>query len=213
MLNHKQKAGRAANGVLVGVAVLLGLAVLVSAGLLLGWLAFGWLPDYLVGVAMLTFGLALLTSDLFVAGHGLPASVGVVALLLGGGLLFSTGGGWLAAIGPLLLGLSLVFSLFCAWLVVKAVEVQRLPASSGRETLIGQLAEVRVALDPQGFVYAEGALWRAVCAVGSLPVGAQVRVTAISGLTLSVTPLASLPAGGPPLPGQLSGQYVEQDRL
>lgn len=179
---------------------LLGLAVLGSGGLLLGWALGAGLSSLLVGLTLIVFGIALLIADLLLAGHGLPAAVGGLGLLIGVGLLFSGPGGFLAPVAPLLLGLALLFALGCGWIVYQAMEVQKQPASTGSETMIGQIAEVRNALDPTGFVFIEGALWRATSAVGSVPVGGQVRIIGVNGLTLSVTPLAGLPPAGEAMP-------------
>ena len=61
---------------------------------------------------------------------------------------------------------------------------------TGWEELMGAEGEVRVALDPVGQVFVQGALWRARLADGEeqVPVGARVRVREVDGLTLLVEP-------------------------
>jgi membrane protein implicated in regulation of membrane protease activity len=58
------------------------------------------------------------------------------------------------------------------------------------DRMIGSSASVCVALDPQGYVRLGAELWRAEVAPGHAPVapGARVRVDAVHGLTLHVTP-------------------------
>jgi membrane protein implicated in regulation of membrane protease activity len=62
--------------------------------------------------------------------------------------------------------------------------------SGGAENLIGELAVVSVALDPEGWVRIGSERWRARAAQqhAPLPVGAEVRVLAIEGLLLRVEP-------------------------
>jgi membrane protein implicated in regulation of membrane protease activity len=57
----------------------------------------------------------------------------------------------------------------------------------GAQTLIGKIAEVRVACMPRGQVFVDGALWEANCAAGAA-VGTRVVVRRVEGLTLEVEP-------------------------
>jgi membrane protein implicated in regulation of membrane protease activity len=57
----------------------------------------------------------------------------------------------------------------------------------GTQTLVGKIAEVRVACMPRGQVFVDGALWEAECAAGAAA-GTRVRVRAVNGLTLEVEP-------------------------
>ncbi len=68
------------------------------------------------------------------------------------------------------------------------------PVRTGSEELIGARAEARTALDPEGQVWIEGALWRARLAGdgGPLRPGDRVTVEAVDGLTLVVRPAAAV---------------------
>jgi membrane protein implicated in regulation of membrane protease activity len=57
----------------------------------------------------------------------------------------------------------------------------------GPQTLVGKIAEVRVACTPLGQVFVEGELWAAECKEGAR-VGTRVRVRRVRGLTLEVEP-------------------------
>lgn len=57
----------------------------------------------------------------------------------------------------------------------------------GAQTLIGKIAEVRVACRPRGQVFVDGELWAAECSDGA-DAGARVRVRRVRGLTLEVEP-------------------------
>jgi membrane-bound serine protease (ClpP class) len=69
------------------------------------------------------------------------------------------------------------------WLALRS-RVQ--PVATGKEAMIGKLAEVRQQLDPDGMVFVEGALWQAICEDGTAEVGEWVRVTAVHELRLLV---------------------------
>jgi membrane-bound serine protease (ClpP class) len=78
----------------------------------------------------------------------------------------------------------LLFSLFLASAVMK-IRMKR--PTTGRQALIGTLAEVRRAVDPRGLVFLHGELWEAVSMNGeALPAGSTAIVTAVEGLRLTV---------------------------
>lgn len=74
---------------------------------------------------------------------------------------------------------------------------RRAPPRGEPDDLVGRRAEVRVALDPVGQVFVDGALWRATSATPdrAVPPGRPVVVETVDGLTLTVRPL---PEGEPP---------------
>jgi membrane-bound serine protease (ClpP class) len=60
---------------------------------------------------------------------------------------------------------------------------------TGQSELIGQVGVVRQALDPEGFVFVHGELWRARTDGDAVPPGQEVRVEGLDdGLTLRVAP-------------------------
>jgi membrane-bound serine protease (ClpP class) len=76
--------------------------------------------------------------------------------------------------------------------VERAIRARREPVRTGWEELVGAEGEVRKALDPNGQVFVEGALWQARPAAGDGPIAAgdRVRVESVDGLTLEVVPVA-----------------------
>jgi membrane-bound serine protease (ClpP class) len=74
---------------------------------------------------------------------------------------------------------------------LKIVQVRRAPVMTGRSELVGQIGVVREALDPEGFIFVHGELWRARTNGESVPPGESVRVEGLDeGLTLRVAPAA-----------------------
>lgn len=57
----------------------------------------------------------------------------------------------------------------------------------GAQTLVGMIGEVREPCRPRGQVFVNGELWEARCEAGADP-GTPVKVLAVMGLTLEVTP-------------------------
>jgi membrane-bound serine protease (ClpP class) len=74
--------------------------------------------------------------------------------------------------------------------LAKALALRRVRPQTGEEELVGDVAVVRQALDPEGLVFVHGELWRARVTSGSAGPGDEVRVVAIDdGLVLEVAPL------------------------
>jgi membrane-bound serine protease (ClpP class) len=93
-------------------------------------------------------------------------------------------------IGPALITLGILSAITFYFVTRKVISAHRdQPIRTGYEEMIGSVAEVRTALDPDGQVWIDGALWRARVADGA-PVrpGDRVVVEAVDGLTLVVKP-------------------------
>jgi membrane-bound serine protease (ClpP class) len=74
-----------------------------------------------------------------------------------------------------------------AWIALKARKSKRL---TGPEAMVGHLAVAMTPLAPTGQVEVRGEIWaaRLVSGTEAVPKGAEVRVEAVDGLVLTVTP-------------------------
>jgi membrane-bound serine protease (ClpP class) len=169
-------------GILAGVGVVLFIAALVGIfALPVNWLA----------VVALLFAFGLIAADLYLAAHGSLTVVGLVVLVLSALNLYDNAQApgvfvalWAIVMVAIMIG---AFAAIGIWLVMRT---RRQPVATGQEGLVGQLAEVRVRLDPEGMVFVEGALWRAVSEDGDIEAGEWVRVTGVYELRLTVARLA-----------------------
>ncbi|HEY1273795.1 MAG TPA: nodulation protein NfeD [Thermoleophilaceae bacterium] len=169
--------GTAVPGVLGGICLVLGLI----GGTLL--------PISLVGVVLLLGALALFAAEAKVGGHGGLGAAGVIALIAAGLLLFDTDSKAFEISLPAVLAAAVVLGGFLVFAATKTAAARGVPVRGGPEGLVGDLGTVRVPLDPLGQVFVEGALWRAQLAKGGrLDRGRRVRVDAVEGLTLTVSP-------------------------
>jgi membrane-bound serine protease (ClpP class) len=145
--------------------------------------------DFFVVLALI--GVALLLTELLLPTGGVLAVLGAAGMVAGGVLALGSDADNADFIGPALIALGLL-SLVTFFLVArKVLEAHRdSPVRAGSEELVGALAEARSAIDPEGQVWIEGALWRARLGGGDGPVrlGDRVRVDAVEGLTLVVHP-------------------------
>jgi membrane-bound serine protease (ClpP class) len=141
------------------------------------------------GIILLVVAMALFIAEGHLNSHGVLGLGGVVALILSGLLLFDTGDEDEIS-APVVIVTGLVLGAFFAFVVDRAVRARREPVHTGHEELVGQSAEVRTPLAPEGQVWLQGALWRARVADGSGPIGTgdRVRVDSVDGLTLLVRP-------------------------
>jgi membrane-bound serine protease (ClpP class) len=81
---------------------------------------------------------------------------------------------------------AMLVTAFAAAGIFLALRMRKTPVKTGQEGLIGRLAEVRRRLEPEGMVFVDGALWRAVSEDGDVEPGEYVRVTGVYELRLTV---------------------------
>jgi membrane-bound serine protease (ClpP class) len=174
-----------------GVGILAGLSIVLFASALVGLvvLPINWLS--FLGL-LLAFGLII--ADLFVPSHGTLSVVGMVLMIISSMTLIDTTQApgvsvapWAIRIVALMLAL---FAIVSTWFIIRA---RTRPVVTGQAGLINRLAEVRTRLDPEGMVFVEGALWRAVSEDGVIEQGEWVRITAVHGLRLMVRQLEAAP--------------------
>lgn len=170
------------------VGALAGLGVVLFIGALAGLLA---LPVRWVAVVGLLAAFGLVMADLYVPSHGALTVVGLVALVASALTLYDSAQapGVSVALWAVLL-VALAVGAFAALGIYLAVRTRNTPVATGQEGLVGRLAEVRKRLDPDGFVFVEGALWRAISEDGAVEPGEWVRVTGVYELRLTVRRIA-----------------------
>jgi membrane-bound serine protease (ClpP class) len=158
-----------------------------AIAIVLAFFALGSLPTNWAGVALIGFGLVLITAEVFVAGFGVLGIGGIIAIAFGG--LILTGSSetgfqvsrWLviafaATAGALILGLG--------GMIIKA---RRMPVHSGRESLVGLKGTTRSRLNPKGTVMVEGERWDALTEDGDMiEDGTPIIVTRSEGFLLYV---------------------------
>jgi membrane-bound serine protease (ClpP class) len=159
-----------------------GVALLLAATLGLVVLPIRWWA-----LLLLLLAGGLLIAEFVVQSHGALAVVGTVLLGVGALNLIDPAQApgavvavWVIVLTGLLLATIVALGV---WLAVRS---RGQPVATGREAMVGRLAEVRQRLDPDGMVFVEGALWRAISEDGPVDVGDWVRVTAVHELRLVV---------------------------
>ena len=156
--------------------------------LLLAFFTFQVLPINYAGVLLILFGIALLLLEIKVTSHGVLGIGGIASLLFGSLMLIDSDSPEmrvsLSLVLPVVAGLTVVL----AGLVRLAVASQRSRPATGEEGMIGEAGRVVAAIAPgaPGQVLTHGELWNARAAE-ALPVGTDVVVIRVQGLTVEVT--------------------------
>jgi membrane-bound serine protease (ClpP class) len=161
--------------------------------LLLALTSFEVIPINLGGFLLILLGTGLLVSELFVTSYGVLGIGGVVAFVLGSLFLVDTSQTNLAVGRATIAGAAVALSAVVLGLGYVVIRERRRPATTGREGLIGEMGEVREAIQPgvPGRVLVHGELWRAVSDTSLAP-GTSVRVRAVNGLEVNVAGVNSL---------------------
>ncbi|NJN67739.1 MAG: nodulation protein NfeD [Chloroflexaceae bacterium] len=167
-----------------GVGVFAGLGVVLFLGSLVGLVV---LPIRWISLVGLCLAFALMAADLFVPTHGGLTVTGLVLMMVSALTLIDAAQAprVFIALWAILL-VALVVASVAAVMIWLILHLRSHPVSTGEEGMIGQLAEVRKRLAPDGLVFIEGALWRAVCENGEAEVGEWVRIVTVHHLRLVV---------------------------
>jgi membrane-bound serine protease (ClpP class) len=158
--------------------------------LLIGLFALNMLPVNYAGLALLVLGIGLMAGEAFAPSFGVLGIGGLASFALGATILFDTDvpgftiSYWTIAGTTALTGAILIL------LLSYVVRAHRRPAVSGEQTIVGETGIVDSWRGNQGRILVHGEYWNATGPSG-LSQGQQVRITAISGLMLTVEPLES----------------------
>lgn len=153
--------------------------------LVLGLYALQVLPINYAGLALMGLGVAFMAAEVFVPSFGALGLGGVLAFTVGSIILFDSAD--LSVSLPLVGGTAAVSAGFFLWVISRLLGLRRRRPVSGREEMIGSVGVVVSDAGDHVLIRVHGESWSATAA-GPLRVGQRVRVTAIDGLKLTVTP-------------------------
>ncbi|HEX2111060.1 MAG TPA: nodulation protein NfeD [Gaiellaceae bacterium] len=158
-----------------------------AISLVLGLFGLQVLPVSWAGILLILLALGFFAAEAFVASHGALALAGGVSFIFGALMLFDPAGDAYQVSVWVALAIAGTFALVLGLALAKVVEVRRTRPQTGEEELVGDVAVVRQALDPAGYVFVHGELWRARTEDGPIGVGERVRVERVGdGLVLEV---------------------------
>lgn len=152
--------------------------------LLLAFYSLGVLPVNYAGLIFIVLAFVLFFVDIKAPTHG-ALTVGGIASLVAGALLLFNSPLYRISIAAVV-SVAVVTGLFFAFAVAKVIQVQRRQPVTGREGLVGQRAQARSTLEPEGTVFIKGELWDAFNEDGPVEAGEWVEIVAVDGFCLRV---------------------------
>jgi membrane-bound serine protease (ClpP class) len=162
-----------------------------AIALVIGLFGLQVLPVSWAGLLLMALALGFFVAEAFVVSHGALALAGAIAFVIGSLMLFDPAGENYQVSLRVALIVAATMAALVGLAALKIIQVRRAPVVTGESELIGQIGVVREALDPEGFVFVHGELWRARTDGESVPPGETVRVEGLDeGLTLKVAPAA-----------------------
>jgi len=158
--------------------------------LLLALYALQVLPVNYAGVALIVLGVGLMAAEFVMPTFGSLGVGGVAALVAGSLILFDTDMPGFGISGQLIAGIAIASAaafMSLGWLAMRA---RRRPVTTGIDELVGHVAIAEAAFEARGHVRIRGEIWQAESAT-PVRAGETVRVQALDGLVLKVTPAGS----------------------
>ncbi len=155
--------------------------------LLLGLYALQVLSVNFAGLALVVLGIAMMAAEFFVPSFGVLGFGGLAAFVIGSIVLMDTDAPGVIVSRGLVGGIATVAGAAMLGTIWMAMRSRRRPVVTGREQMVGGIAEALEDFSGPGHVRIFGETWNAVSAA---PVtrGQRLRVDSIEGLTLFVSP-------------------------
>ncbi len=139
-----------------------------------------------LGIAFIVLAVGLIVGELF-TGTTLMLVGGLFALVFGLIILFTQGSVLVGVNWWLVIPLIVVVLALMAFIIWRIINTYRRKAVTGKEDLLGQTAEVREPLDPEGTVFYQGEYWNAISNSGKIDHGEEVIIEKVDGLILTVS--------------------------
>jgi membrane-bound serine protease (ClpP class) len=155
--------------------------------LLLGLYALQVLSVNFAGLALVVLGIAMMAAEFFLPSFGVLGFGGIAAFVIGSIVLMDTDAPGVMVSRGLVGGIATVAGAAMLATIWLAMRSRRRPVVTGREQMVGGIAEAVADFSGQGRVRIFGETWNAV---STRPVtrGQRLRVDRIEGLTLFVSP-------------------------
>jgi membrane-bound serine protease (ClpP class) len=155
--------------------------VLGGISLILAFYAFQTLPVNYAGLLLIALAILFFIAEIKVASYGILSAGGIISLTLGSIMLFEDVGVSLRLMMPTIL----LIGGFFVVVSTLAFRAYRSKPKLGMEGLEGSVGVVKEPIDPEGFVFVHGELWRARSTEKIAP-GERVEVEGSEGLVLKV---------------------------
>ena len=157
---------------------------------ILAMMSFHMLPITTAGVILAMVGLALIGLEFFVAGHGVLAGGGTIALMLGGIFLVDPARTDMKVSFSTLFSSGLIFGTIVVLIAFFVLAVRRRPIQTGYDAMIGLIGEVIIydEASKEGKISVRGEIWNFIPDADgeSLAKGDKVMITDRSSMVFKV---------------------------
>jgi len=155
--------------------------------LILAFYSFQTLPVNYAGVLLILLSMILFLLEIKVQSQGILGAGGVLSLLLGSLLLFSSDVPFLRISKIAIFTVLVTTLLFFFIVVMKAVQAQRKRPVTGKEGMVGEkgTAKTDIKKGKEGLVFVHGEIWKAI-SEEEIKKGDKIIVTGLDGLKLIV---------------------------
>jgi membrane-bound serine protease (ClpP class) len=161
-----------------------------AIALLFALYAFQLLSVNYAGLTLIALGVGLMVTEFFVSAFGSLVIGGLIAFVIGSLLLFDSNVPGLQVARSLIVGLAVVGAFLALAIMRLAARARRRPLNTGREAMVGAIAESINDIVLTGQVRYGGELWNAQTAK-PLRAGQRARIIGVEGLVLRVEPIES----------------------
>jgi membrane-bound serine protease (ClpP class) len=155
--------------------------VIGAISLILAFFSFQTLSVNYAGLILIILAIILFIAEIKITSHGLLSLGGVIALTIGTIMLFEDVRVSLRLMAPTIILIAGFFIVVSSL----AFRAYRSKPKGGMEGLIGEIGEVKGPIDPEGLIFVQGELWRAISKEKIEP-GEKVEVVSAKGLVLNV---------------------------
>jgi membrane-bound serine protease (ClpP class) len=155
--------------------------VIGAISLILAFYSFQTLPVNYAGLLLIALAILFFIAEIKVASYGILSAGGIISLALGSLMLFEDVGVSLRLMMPTIVLIGGFFVVVSGL----AFRAYRSRPKTGMEGLKGSVGVVKQAIDPEGYVFVHGELWRARAGEKIDP-GETVEVEGAEGLVLTV---------------------------
>lgn len=160
--------------------------------LIMGMFAFSLLPINWTGALLIVCAFVFFILEANFTSHGILTAGGIISLVLGSMILVNSPVPEMRVHWATALSVAIPFGLISVFLLRLAIQSQRAKVVTGSAGLLDEIGTVQTDLAPEGQVFVQGEIWKAVSATPVMR-GGQVRVRAVEGLKLRVEPVESKP--------------------
>jgi membrane-bound serine protease (ClpP class) len=147
-----------------------------AISLIVGLFGLQVLPISWAGLLLMLLAAAFFTAELFVVSHGALTLAGAASFVIGALMLFEPAGETYEVSIWVVLAIAATLAALFGVAFAKALQARRAKPQTGADELAERAGIVRQTLDPEGFVFVNGELWRARSVDGPIHAGEPVRV-------------------------------------